>query len=55
MVMEMRPEQDEEDPVIIPAISHEIATVKSEKPHDPPCITEEETQELKSRARYIVD
>ncbi len=55
MVMEKRPEQQEEDPAIIPATSPGIATVDKEKPLAPQGITDEETQELESRARDLVE
>ena len=55
MVIEKRPEQQVEDPVIIQATSHEIADVEKEKPLAPQGITDEETQELQSRARDLVE
>ncbi len=55
MVIEKRPEQQEDDPAIIPATSPEIATSESEIPIAPHGITDEETQELQSRARELVE
>ena len=55
MVMEKRPEQQQEDPVIFPETSPEIAAEENEKPIAPQGITDEETQELQSRARGLVE
>ena len=54
MVMEKRPEPQWENPAIIPETSQKIAAVENEKPIAPQGITDEETQELQSRARDLV-